>query len=146
ISGVELPDGWYLVQRPKYECRDDGVPAQLSLGGELLSLFVEEHVMVARICCWKDGKRVWSVLHSSEKGDHHLEADGDLPPEFLSIRDAFTKKKGETSYFEIPCSLAASLTGYQYDGPLQERPLFEVLALPPWWERLLATYPGLFWS
>jgi hypothetical protein len=146
IAGAELSDGWYLIERPNYECRDDDIPGQLSVGCEVMSLFVEEHVMFARVDCWKDGKRVWSVVHDSEEGGCHLETEGDLPPEFALIRDEIAAKKEQMPFMEIPCRLAATLTGYRFDGRLKERPLFEVLALPPWWERLLASYAKPFWS
>jgi hypothetical protein len=67
IAGAALPGGWYLVQRLRFECRDDGVLSRLSIGCEVISLFVEEHVMVSRLSGWKDGKRLWSVLHEPEK-------------------------------------------------------------------------------
>jgi len=83
IAGTELAGGWYLVQRPLYECRNDDVPGQLSAGATVLSLFVEEHVMVARLECWEDGKRLWSVFHNWQEAEEHLETDGELPAESL---------------------------------------------------------------
>ncbi len=136
IAATKLGGGWYLVQRPNYECRKDEIPSQLSVGGEVLMLFVEEHVMFACLSCWKDGKRIWSVLHNSEAGEHHLEADGDLPLEFPLIRGEVEARIEQLPFFEIPCGLAAKLVGYRYDGPNEEPSIFEVLVRPPWWKRL----------
>lgn len=144
IVGAELPDGRYLIQRPRYECRDDEIPARLSVGCEVISLFVEEHVMFSRVSSWKDGKRLWSVIHKSEERDDHLEMEGALPLEFSSIRDQISAERGQTPFFEIPCKLAAKLTGYRYDAPAKEQISgFVVLALPPWWKRLFAGGPSL---
>ncbi len=73
ILAAELPTGYYLVQRGRYECRDKTVFARLSSGCEVISLFVEEHVMVSHICGWKNGNQLWSLIYDSEKGDQHLE-------------------------------------------------------------------------
>ncbi len=94
--------------------------------------------MVSRLSGWKDGRRLWSVVHDSEEGEHHLEAEGDLPPDFVPIRDAVRSKSDELPHFEIPCQLAARLTGYRYDAPANEQVAFEVLARLPWWKRILA--------
>ncbi len=68
IAGAGLPGGRYLVQRLRYECRDAAVYARLSAGCEVVSLFVEEHVMVSSASGWKDGRRLWSVMHEDEQG------------------------------------------------------------------------------
>ena len=116
IAGAALPGGWYLVQRRNYECRDDTVLSRLSAGCEVVSLFVEEHVMVSHLFAWKDGWRLWAVVHDSEKGEQHLAAEGDLPSDFAPARYEVRAKGGEKPYIEIPCRLAARLTGYRYDG------------------------------
>ena len=136
IAGVVLPSGWYLVQRRDYECRDEAVLIRLSTSCEVISLFVEEHVMVGRLSGWKDGRRLWSVVHDSEKEEQHLEADGDLPSDFAPIRDEVRAKSDEMPFIEIPCRLAAQLTGYRYDARAKEQVAFEVLARPPWWKRM----------
>jgi hypothetical protein len=138
IAGATLPGSWYLVQRNRYECHDDTVPGRLSVGCEVISLFVEEHIMVSRLSGWKDGRRLWSVVHDSEKGDQHLEASGDLPSDFAPIRDEVRARSNEMPHFAIPCRLAEKLTGYRYDAPAKEQIAFEVLALPPWWKRIFA--------
>ncbi|HTV61814.1 MAG TPA: hypothetical protein VMH30_04515 [Verrucomicrobiae bacterium] len=97
-----IAGGWYLVQRPLYECRNDDVPGQLSAGATVFSLFIEEHVMVARLECWEDGKRLWSVLHNWQEAEEHLETDRELPAEFPSIRDEIMAVKGHRPFFEIP--------------------------------------------
>jgi hypothetical protein len=140
IAGAGLPGGWYLVQRLRHECRDAAVYARLSAGCEVVSLFVEEHVMVSSASGWKDGRRLWSVVHEYEQGARHLETNGDLPAEFAVIRDKVLADKdaGSGDYFAIPCDLASALTGYRYDAPPSDKIVssFEVLARPSWWSRL----------
>jgi len=140
IAGADLPNGWYLVQCSGYECQEDGVYTRLSAGCEVISLFVEEHVMVSRVSRWKDGKRLWSVVYDSVKGDEHLEADGDVPSDFVVNRDKVRAKAdaGVGDYFDIPCRLATTLTGYRYDAPAKERVIssFEVLTRLSWLRRL----------
>lgn len=136
IVGAQLPGNWYLVQRCNYECRDDTVLSRLSAGCEAISLFIEEHVMVCNLSSWKDGKRLWSVIHNSEKGDQHLEADGDLPSDFVLIRDEICAKWDQLPYTEIPVQLAAKLTGYQHDAHAKREIAFEVLARPSLWKRI----------
>ena len=75
--------------------------------------------MVSRLSGWKDGRQLWSVVHDSEKEDRHLEAHSDLPSDFASIRDE-VRRSDEMPYIEIPCRLAAKLTGYRYDAPAKE--------------------------
>ena len=145
IAGAPLKSGWYLIQRYRYECRNPAVYARLSAGCEVVSLFVEEHVMVSWACAWKNGKRLWWVKYDSEKGEQHLEFDGEPPPEFFSLRARVQAKPdaGIGDYFDIPCGVARALAGYCYDGFAAERRIssFEVLKRIPWWQRL-----GLFTS
>lgn len=140
IAGADLPNGWYLVQRIRYECRDDAVYARLSAGCEVVSLFVEEHVMFSRVSGWKDGQRLWSVTYDPEKEEKHLEAEGDVPPDFVAIRNETraNPEAGIGAYFDVPCRLARTLTGYRYDAPAKERVVssFEVLTRPSWLRRL----------
>jgi hypothetical protein len=140
ILAADLPTGWYLVQRKGYECRDNAVWTRLSSGCEVVSLFVEEHVMVSHVCGWKDGRRLWSVGYDSEKDAQHLEANGDVPSEYAEIagRVRGDPDAGIGTFFGVPCELAATLTGYCYDAPMKEQVVasFDVLTRPSLLKRL----------
>src|ERR1044071_5183864 len=65
-----LPSGWFLVIQGRHEFKNDEV-RQLSLGGEVIACFVEEHVMGSRAAGWRDGRQVWSVT----QGRHEFKND-----------------------------------------------------------------------
>src|ERR1700756_5139165 len=77
ISGAELPDGWYLVVKD-HETRvaNDKVLAPLSLGGEAITCYILEICMVVCATGWKDGAKIWSVTHDSQRHRTHLEIEG----------------------------------------------------------------------
>ena len=89
LTGVDLPSGWYLViannQPPEFFV--DSAVERLSTLGYVVICFVEEHVMYSSAAGWKRGRQVWSILHDVQKGVAHLEARGDLPSNFSTIRD-----------------------------------------------------------
>ncbi len=139
LNGVGLPGEWYLViannQPPEFF--QDSVLQRLSADGEVVICFVEEHVMYSSATGWKNGRKAWSVLHDSQRDVEHLEAAGDLPSIFASIRDRLRSEQkaggGRSEnvdfIFDVPVDLAEALTGYRYNADipaLGERP-FEAL-------------------
>jgi hypothetical protein len=142
IVAAMLPNDWYLVQRFNYECRDESLLKQLSTGCEVICLFVEEHVMFSRASGWKDGKQIWSIIHNSELGENHLETTGEKPSELIPIQEKVQSKRdaGDGDYFNIPCAVAADLTGYCYDASEKEQIIgsFEVLEKPSWLKKLFS--------
>jgi hypothetical protein len=102
---------------------------KLSLNCEVITCFVEEHVMVSSASAWQNGKELWSILHDAQNGIEHLETTGELPATFAAIREnleseqaaaarqAATGKKGVgVDYiFDIPVSMAQALTNFRYD-------------------------------
>lgn len=147
ITGAKLPGGWYLVvsQRDCLEFTKDKVLEQLSRLGEVITCFVEEHVMCSCAACWRGGQRVWSVYHDSggRSGNLHLDIKGEPPPAFAEIRGrlmseqeaAGGKKAGVDFVFDVPVELARSVAGYRHDHDIPElsKLAFEVLtrAQPP---------------
>jgi hypothetical protein len=140
IVGAELPSGWYLIvtHRSGHPLMRDPVLQRLSAGCEVVTGDVEEHVMVSAAAGWKDGWRVWSVVHDAQRDKEHLEAQGELPPAFAGICDALRSKqqaagghKADVDFmFEVPVELAKKLTGYRHDADIPgagDHP-FEVLA------------------
>jgi hypothetical protein len=125
IAGIALPTGWYVVVFNRTEIEDETLE-KLSQAGEVVSCFVEDHVMFSSAGAWKNGKRVWHVAHNGEEDRVlHLETSGDLPAEFESIRKkVFAKQEQEAAerdelkvhhVYELPAELAKKLTGFRHD-------------------------------
>ena len=139
LNGVNLPSGWYLViannKSPDFFA--DSALQRLSTDGELVTCFVEEHVMYSSATGWKGGRKVWSVLHDSQLDIEHLETAGDLPSNFSLIRDrlhasqeAAGGRSADVDYtFNVPVELAEARTGFRHDLGLPElgEDPFEVL-------------------
>jgi len=135
VVGAELAGGWYLVvsNDEGLAFTDDEIVSSLSALGEVITCFVEEHVMCSFAAAWKGGVRVWSILHDSSEGLNHLDTQGDLPPGFPAIRDELVAKQttGDCDYiFDVPVEVARSLVGYRHDRdiPGQTGEVFEILA------------------
>lgn len=141
LTGAALPAGWYLLvaNHSRLPLMDSKVLAGVSVDAEVVSCFVEEHVMCSCVQGWQRGREVWSVMHMADTGGiDHLETKGELPPAFAPIRDqqrakqqaAGGAKAGVDYIFDIPVELACTLTGYRHDQDipgLDDTP-FEVLA------------------
>jgi len=154
LSAAELPGGWHLIVSDHTEhVAPDAALQMLFAGCELVTCFVEEHVMCSAAAGWKDGRKLWSVTHDAQRGGDHLAADGDLPPDYAAIsarllakQHADDLKKPPSSrrwqrkskdfsqmrcdyIFNIPVELAQALTGYTHDEdiPGQTGEPFEVL-------------------
>jgi hypothetical protein len=80
VTGLELPGGWYVVVDNK--SLDFAAPTMLALlsqGADVVTCFVEEHVMASEASQWAGGKRVWHIGHQSDQGILHLDAVGNFP-------------------------------------------------------------------
>jgi hypothetical protein len=151
LSAVEMPNGWYLIVSDHTELiGSDAAWQRLSSSGcELVTCFVEEHVMVSAATGWHDGKMIWSVTHDVQKGRKHLEIQGEPPPQFAAIRDELSAKDvpKECDYlFDIPVETARSVAGYRHDEdvPGLSGEVFEVLEAvvqkkPSFFKRLLGS-------
>jgi hypothetical protein len=128
IWGANLPDGWYLVFANRCDYVDRLPLDRLSAAAQVVTCSVEEHVMVSWASGWSDGQKVWSVTHDSEQGIDHIEADGDFPPVFASLRDRLAAEQagagGEESdvdhLFDVPVELAKAVTGFRHDEELAD--------------------------
>jgi hypothetical protein len=123
IFGAELPEDWYLVLGNGLNFMDDGIMNRACADGRGVSCYLESHVMISAAAGWENGRRVWSVLHESEKDIDHLETEGELPEPFAVIREAqFAKQKEQGDrptidyIFDVPRNLAAAVTGFHYEG------------------------------
>ncbi|MBA2113178.1 hypothetical protein [Bremerella alba] len=88
LSGIALTTGWYLVVSERCDYANTRRLRRLSRQCELVTCAVEEHVMYASTCGWKNGKLAWEITHDSQlaAGRHHLDAAGKLPPMFDEIQ------------------------------------------------------------
>jgi len=139
LTAVEMPNGWYLIVSNHTEqvVSDAAMRSLSSTGCELVTCFVEEHVMVSRATGWKDGQLRWSVTHDTQKDPMHLDVQGEPPPQFAAIRDRNFAEQAAADrdvdwLFDIPVETARSVTGYRHDEdvPGLSGDVFEVLAPP----------------
>jgi hypothetical protein len=139
LSAVEMPNGWYLIvsQRSEFVASDTSITRLSSSGGEVVTCFVEEHVMFSSATRWKDGTKTWAVFHNAQDRRDHLDAQGDLPAAFSSIladlkakqQEANANKRRVDFIFDVPVALAEVLVGYRYDRDVAglSGEVFEVL-------------------
>lgn len=75
--------------------------------------------MYSRASGWKDGRRVWSITHDLQRGNGHLEAEGDVPPVFAPVRDRLIAEQLSRDHadyiFDVPVEVAKALTGFRHD-------------------------------
>lgn len=125
VSGAALPGGGYLVvfQDMAHPATQAASMARLSEGCEALGCQVEEHVMASAAVQYKDGAKLWDVVHLSQEGVYHLAVDG-KPPALLDTIHAEMKATqdeeggadaGVDCLFEVPLMLATALCGYRHD-------------------------------
>ncbi len=135
LVGAQLPDGWYLVlSNQDARFTDEETLQRLSAKSELVTCFVEEHVMCSSASGWNDGRKVWSLLHDAQQSVEHLENTGDPPASLASIRDrlrAEQERAGGTKadvdcFFDVPVEVAKAVTGFSHNEGL-EGDAFEVL-------------------
>jgi hypothetical protein len=141
FSAITMPGGWYVVVANEFDesFADEPVLARLSDGSsEIVTCFVEEHVMASEACEWKAGKKLWRVSHQSDQGIFHLAAGGQLPATFEKLlgeaRSQQEKAGGQAvnvdHLFDVPVEIAKSRTGFRHDegdhGHAEKKP-FEIL-------------------
>jgi hypothetical protein len=122
IDAAEIPSGWCLVLFNQQET-DDRLLATLSAEGEVVSCFIEDHVMYSSAAGWNRGRQVWKVSHDCEKGRYHLDGAGAPPSELKKIRDRLRQEqdaaggqKGDVDFiYDVPAEVAKSLTGFRHD-------------------------------
>lgn len=126
-AAIVTASGWTIL----VDGRGDGLlklvdsdPSRLRPAGvEFVRLSVEEHVMASEVACFRDGRLLWRLGHEGERGLDHLEVVGD-PPHLARIRAEHRPLEDHRSgdpvdaVFEAPIALAALLTSYRHDAPL----------------------------
>eukprot|EP01114_Cavostelium_apophysatum_P011480 TRINITY_DN25761_c0_g1_i1.p2 TRINITY_DN25761_c0_g1~~TRINITY_DN25761_c0_g1_i1.p2 ORF type:complete len:189 (+),score=43.02 TRINITY_DN25761_c0_g1_i1:305-871(+) len=125
VSGAALPGGAYLLFFNDMAHPATQAPSmmQMSAGCEALGCQVEEHVMASAAFLYKDGAKVWDVVHLAEQGLYHLAVDGTPPPLLETIHTEMKATQDEQGgaeadvdcVFEVPLMLAMALSGYRHD-------------------------------
>jgi hypothetical protein len=125
ISGAALPSGAYLLffNDMAHPATQAAGMARMSQGGQALGCQVEEHVMASAAFLYKDGVKVWDVVHLSEEGLYHLAVDGAPPPLLDTIHAEMKATQDEQGgadaqvdcLFEVPLMMATALCGYRHD-------------------------------
>jgi hypothetical protein len=79
-SGTEISSGWYVIlQAGKSSVASDSALARVSAGCEVVTCFIEDHVMFSRATGWKDGRQVWEISHDSDADVMDIEVIGETP-------------------------------------------------------------------
>lgn len=157
IVGAPSDGGWYLLvlRGAEHRLLRSAVLEPLSVGCEVLTCTVEEHVMFSQASGWRNGRRLWQVTHRGEDGPVGIAEEGTLPPEYPAIRDRLVAQQEAEGgaeadvdcLFDIPVVLVQTFVGYKHDesSPMFEANGFEVLepeastaARPSWFARLFA--------
>jgi len=125
VSGAALPGGGYLLyfNDMAHPATQAASMARLSEGGEALGCQVEEHVMASAAFQYRNGEKLWDVVHLSEEGLYHLAVDGKPPALLATIHAEMKATQDEQGgleadvdcLFEVPLMLANALCGYRHD-------------------------------
>jgi hypothetical protein len=93
---------------------------------------VLEGPMISYASLWQGGRYIWKIRHNSDQDVEHLEASGDLPPQFEGFRDTAMDKQrvheerrrpgewGVDYVFDVPLDTAAGITGYRHGRRLED--------------------------
>ncbi|HEX5104526.1 MAG TPA: hypothetical protein VFV87_11975 [Pirellulaceae bacterium] len=125
IVGTLVPTGWFVVYYNRII--GDGDVKALSAGCEIITCDIEEHVMYSGAAYWRNCRQIWSVVHQSVQGLDHLRTVGELPLEFVAIRDKLITESRLTRgtelaadyVFDIPIELAKAITGFRHDEDIE---------------------------
>jgi hypothetical protein len=142
LAGANLKSGWCAVFANGTLVLDvttgTNPPrlARLPAKSRSITCVVLEGPMVSYASLWQGGRHTWEIRHNRSYGVRHLEASGDLPPEFASFRDIAMDKQGADYVFNVPLDTAATITGYRYgrwveDGFFRNLQTLMVTSLPP---------------
>lgn len=123
ITEVALPEGWYLLHFNEFDAPAlaDVSLEKISTLGDVVTNQVHEGVMVSTASCFIAGKLVWRVIHDAQISQDHLEATGNLPANFETIKSEKMTAQHEDDdemvdyIFDVPVDLAMSIVDYRYD-------------------------------
>jgi hypothetical protein len=124
---LDRMNGWRLIIA-NHDCLMESKVAwltELSSDREVISVFVEEHVMYSAACCWRNGKREWFVEHDCERGLEDVKTEGVLPECFQEVHDGLMAElrndKNPCDYlFDVPVEIGRRLTGFVHDRTMED--------------------------
>lgn len=145
ISGAPLPNGYYVLflENCFHPFVTPEVLSRVSRGCEIVGCQVEEGIMASASFCWRDGTRVWNVVHEADKGVRDLQIEGTPPAALANLKAEATKLQDKERkipflplpweidhFFRVPIDLSASVVGYEHDRSKYAwgRPMYEPLA------------------
>ena len=125
VTGAALPAGWYTVLFNRTEIKDKTLE-KFSQAGEVVSCFLEDHIMFSSASAQKNGRQLWRAAHDGgQDGVLQLETSGGLPAKFASIqKNLFAKQEKEAAepddlkvdhVYGLPAEVAKELTGFRHD-------------------------------
>jgi hypothetical protein len=144
-AGVTFKSGWCAVFAKYALVMDVTVGtkpprlARLPATSRIITCVVLEHAMISYASLWQGGRCAWQIRHDCDQGTTHLDAAGDLPPEFAGLRDAMMARQraeddrrgpgrlGVDYVFDVPLDTAAVITGYRHTRAMENE-----LFLTPW--------------
>ena len=141
FSGAAMPTGWYVVvgDRSGYEFIAFSNHAALSRMQDVIVCEVEEHVMYSSAALWRNGARLWKIVHESDQGIYHLAVEGEPPAAFAAVQAEYVAKQdgegGEDAevdfIFEVPLRIARDIVGFKHDEvpATEQAPSFEELTV-----------------
>lgn len=130
LAGATLKSGWCAVFANGALVMDvttgTDPPRLTRLPAKSRSIMcvVLEGPMISYASLWQGGRYIWEIRHNRSYGARHLEASGDLPPEFAGFRDiAMDKQRSQGKaaagtidhVFDVPLDTAVTITGYRHD-------------------------------
>jgi hypothetical protein len=155
LVGRSLPSGWYamVANRCDHRIVSEPVLSAISLDCSVIACSIEEHVMYCASSLWRDGGKIWGLVHQGDRDVADLTVTGNPPDTLIQIREDCAKKQaGEPRgrypvdwFFEIPLELAGHAAGFRHDKetPGVESESFEIFQIAgdgllanrakPWW-------------
>lgn len=104
----------------------------LSARREVLFGTIEEHALLSRFECWKDGREQWIVYHDNVERDDpgHLEEKGTPPGNYAVIKKTLLKlqqasRDDEDHLYALAPLLSKDLTGYGAEAELPQGKLYK---------------------
>lgn len=137
-TATDLGNGWYVVfYNEGCQAVEDYARGMLEQDCEAVTCYVEEHVMCSGAAYWKAGQQVWSMAHAADDGMYHLREKGNLPDQYLAIRERLIQEQDENGgkkskvdhIFDVPIELAKAITGFRHDLCTDEEDPWEVLEI-----------------
>jgi hypothetical protein len=143
LSVADLPEGWTLFLSSDMDEALEDRMVELSRLGPAVGCAMEEHVMFHEARGFIGGREVWRITRDSEEGDDHLQASGEVPAHFESIRQAAIARQRERNdadyLFDVPADVAKAICGFKFGDDRPEGGFTELRRpRPPKTER-----PGL---